>query len=156
MCERAQKSTEHVCALAQSVPARFRALQWAMATQPKSKAVEEYRRQIALYLEAVMVARQWKLVRTGEAAGGLKHTTISRALKRENTLSYPALLALAEASGVPIPESLTSAARTAQQPTRPAEEAELARRIAQVAKDLTEPERQALLRSLQESLVKAR
>lgn len=89
-----------------------------MANKPKSEAVAEYRRQIALYLEAVSAATGWKNVRLGQEAGGLAHTTIGRARKGEHTLSFPALLALEEASRCEIPGSLRGAAIAAMQPQR--------------------------------------
>lgn len=127
-----------------------------MASQPKSAAVKEYRRQIALYLEAVMRVTGWKLAKTGDMAGGLKHTTISRALKGENTLGFPALLALESASGCEIPNALRGAAIAAQQP--PARPAPTAADLARVAEDLRDksPEfKRALLEELQRSLAKA-
>ena len=127
-----------------------------MASQPKSQAVQEYRRQIATYLRSVMLAKRWKLVETGKHAGNLKHTTISRAIKGENTLGYPALLALEAASGVPLPDSLKGAAIAAQQPTL--SDAPSAEEIRQVAADLQKksPEVQrAIIAELQRSLTKA-
>lgn len=122
-----------------------------MANKPKSEAVTEYRRQIAFYLEAVRLAHGWKNVEMGQKAGGLAHTTIGRALKLETTLGFPALLALEEASGVTIPQTLRGAAIAAQQPTR-TERDDLEERIAAVARDLTKDERQALLDRLQREM----
>lgn len=129
-----------------------------MATQPKSAAVEAYRRQIARYLQSVQIAKGWKLVKMGEAAGNLSHTTISRALKGDHTLGFPALLALEAASGVPIPESLRGAAIAAQQPTRPAEpelDPEVLRSVAERLKGHTPTEQKAMIGELLKALTKA-
>lgn len=146
-----------MCTLAQGAPAHIRALLWAMASQPKSKAVEEYRRQIATYIRAVQAATGWKNVETGKMAGELSYTTIGRAKKGEHTMGFPALMALEAASRVPIPDALRGAAIAAQQP--PAfSDAPSAEEIRQVAADLQKksPEYQrALLAELQRSLAKA-
>lgn len=127
-----------------------------MATKPKSQAVEEYRRQIAAYIDAVMMMKGWKLAETGERAGGLVHTTIGRALKRENTLGFPSLMALEAASGVKIPDALRGAAIAAQQPPQYAS-APTQEEIRQVARQLegkSQEYQQALLKELQRSLGK--
>ena len=124
-----------------------------MATQPKSKTAAEYRRRIGAYLVRVREVKGWKLVKMGEMAGGLKHTTISRAIKGENTLSYPALLALETNSGVVIPDELRGAAIAAQQGQFGPTLAD----IHQVAQDIraTSPEFQrALIEELQRNLAK--
>jgi hypothetical protein len=127
-----------------------------MATHPKSKAVETYRREISAYLSAVRGTRGWKLVKMGEAAGGLKHTTISRAIRGEHTISFPALLALEAASGVSIPDSLRLAAIGAQHPAPP--DVPSAAEIARIAAELRgkSPEYQrALLVEIERNLAKA-
>lgn len=155
MCNLAQKSSEAMCVVAESVCAHFRAHPWAMATQPKSEAVQEYRRQIALYLQAVKIAKNWGQVKMGDVAG-VVHTTIGRALKGDHTLNYPALLALEEASGVPIPEALTGAARAIQQPTR-REAVVLEDQIRSVAEQLKgkpKTEQDAIIEELRKALAK--
>lgn len=150
MCALAQMSKHFVCILAECEDGCRHAQLAPMAKQPKSAAVAEYRRQIALYLEAVRNLRGWKNVEMGQKAGGIVHTTIGRALKGENTLGFPALLALEAASGVVIPTELRNAAISAQQPTRVDED-----RIERVAQNLTRSEREELLRRLQQELSKA-
>jgi hypothetical protein len=125
-----------------------------MASQPKSAAVAEYRRQIALYLEAVQIRTGWKLVKMGEMAGGLKHTTISRALKMENTLGFPALLALEAASNTSIPMALRAAAIAAQAPPSPAPTEEELQKVADDLMGKSPEYRRALLEELQRSLAK--
>lgn len=126
-----------------------------MATQPKSEAVQEYRRQIGLYLQAVKIATGWGQVKMGEVAG-VAHTTIGRALKGDHTLSYPALLALEEESRVPIPDALVGSARQAQQPTR-RDAAELEQQIRSVAEQLkgkSAAEQDALIEELRRALAR--
>lgn len=125
-----------------------------MAKQPKSAAVAAYRREIAIYLRAVRLKTRWKNVEMGQRAGSVAHTTIGRALKEETTLSFPVLLALEEASGVAIPQTLRGAAIAAQQPTR-TEADDLQERISQVARELTRDEQEALLVRLQKELARA-
>lgn len=155
MCERAHSVKDFVVHTHAERARSFRALLWAMGTQPKSKAVAEYRRQIALYLEGVREATGWKLVQMGQAAGGLKHTTISRALKQENTMNYPSLLVLEASSHHPIPEALKTAARLSQQAAYPQgpTEATISRVAEELANESPEVQR-ALIERLQRNLAK--
>lgn len=157
MCTPAQMSMTSLCGLAESMLALVRAQSWSMTTPPKSKAVEAYRQEIARYLEAVRLATGWKQVEMGERAGGLAHTTIGRAMKGDHTMGYPALLALEDQSGVPIPDSLVAAARGAQQPTRreAGTDADELRAIAARLMDKPKEERDAMLRELRKLLAKA-
>lgn len=157
MCTQAQKSTVTLSALAESVGAQFRAHVALMATQPKSAAVEEYRRQIARYLEAVQTATGWKLVQMGEKAGGLAHSTILRGLKGENTMGFPALMALEAASRVPIPDSLRGAAIQAQQPTRaePEIDPEVLRSVARQLEGKSGDEQKAIIAKMLKALSEA-
>jgi hypothetical protein len=144
-----------VCTLAECADEALCAHFTRMGSQPKSQAVAEYRRQIAVYLEAVRIATGWKDVRMGEEAGGLAHTTIGRARKGKNTLSFPALLALEEASGCEIPPSLRGAAIAALQPAR-RERQELQEKIRNVAADLSAEEQEELLEELKKRRAMAR
>lgn len=128
-----------------------------MGTQPKSKAVEAYRRQIAAYLDVVRVDKGWKNVEMGQKAGGLAHTTIARARKGEHTLSFPALLALEAASGIPIPAELKRAAIAAQQPPelQDAPSAQELRRIRAEFERQSPEAQKALLAELQKAIAKA-
>lgn len=145
-----------MCALAESVLAHFHAQVWAMGTQPKSVAVEEYRRQIALYLQTVKIATGWGQVKIGDVAG-VVHTTIGRALKGEHTLGFEKLMAISEASNQPIPDKLRGAAIAAQQPTR-REVAEIKEQIQSVAAQLqgkTTEEQNEIIEELRRALAKA-
>lgn len=125
-----------------------------MARSSKTESVAEYRRQIAAYLQAVAMTTRWKNVEMGQRAGGVAHTTIGRALKGENTMGFPALLALELASGVPIPDSLRGAAIAAQQPAI-SERVDLETKIRDVARALTKEEKAALFEELRREVAKA-
>jgi transcriptional regulator with XRE-family HTH domain len=133
MCAHAHLSSRDACVAAQSFCAQLGAHCFTMK-QPKSRAVDTYRRHIAGYLDVVRVHTGWTQKKLAEAAGLNSHTTIGRALKREITLGYPALALVEEASNVPIPEDLKIAMKHAQQPTGSASAAAVALR--QLASDI--------------------
>ena len=126
------------------------ALEWRMGTKAKSELVESYRRLIAGYLRAVMLETGWKQVEMG-AKAGVRHTTIGRALKRENTMEFTALLALEQASGLHIPDALRDAAIAAKQPTRPDLQTELRQIRAEIERQTPEF-KQALLEELRRAV----
>lgn len=152
MCACAHLSTRMMCVVAQCVSAPG-AAQFTMAPT-KSATAAAYRREIATYLRAIQIATGWKQVKMGEMAGGLSHTTIARAMKTTTTIGYPALLALEEAAGLPIPDSLVGAARAAQQPTTSSPTAKQLAAVRSELLDLPEGQRRALLAELQRSLQK--
>lgn len=121
---------------------------------PKSEAMEAYRREIAAYLELVKLGTGWTLAQMGQHAGGLAHTTVSRALKGEHTMGFPALLALEHASRVSIPDSLTLAARQAQQPTRPQTMEEQIAALASDLMDRSPEEQRAFLAAVRKRLAR--
>lgn len=90
-----------------------------MGRQTKTAARDEFRRQIALYLRAIRIARGWKQERMALEAGDISHSTIGRAINEKNTLEFPTLLALEKASGIPIPDALRDAAIAYSQPNHP-------------------------------------
>lgn len=128
-----------------------------MGKQAKSKALEEHRRQIALYLEAVRLVTGWKNTEMGKQAGGIHWTTIGRARRGESTLDYTTLLTLEAASAVTIPDELRNSAIAAKRPANaPSSSAEELRRIrADFEKQPPEVQRE-LLAELQRSASKAR
>lgn len=155
MCVLAHFRKDFVCTLAECARAASCALSGAMS-KPKSEAVQIYRNQIAVYVDKVRLATGWKNVEMGKRAGGLAHTTIGRALKGEHTMGFPALMALEEASGVPIPNELRQAAIAAQQPWKPGPSADDLRQVAASLLERPPEEKRALLEALQRDLAKAR
>lgn len=85
---------------------------------------QNYRHQVAAYLEALEMALGWSQSEIGRQAG-VKSTTINKALKLKHSLSYPTLMTLEKQSGIPIHEDLINAARALNAPQPPPSAAEV-------------------------------
>lgn len=154
MCTLAHLSTQGLGAHAQSVDAQPAAQSTPMGRQTKTAAQDAFRREIALYLKAIRIARGWKQEEMAAEAGGITHTTIGRAINQKTTLGFPTLLALEKASGVPIPDTLNQAAIAYSQPERQSTvdlEAEL-RDILSVFKTKSPEEQKSALEELKRTI----
>lgn len=75
----------------------------------------EHQREIAAYVAAVLESGGWKQQALAQRSGVKQHT-ISRALNGEHKTEFEALLAIEQATGVAIPESLWRTARRIYMP----------------------------------------
>lgn len=82
-----------------------------------SEREQHYRREIAQYVADVLKAKAWNQSEAGRRIGR-SHSTISRALAGKFETEYPTLLALAKASGIPLPDALAEAAADTRIPLR--------------------------------------
>lgn len=109
ICARAQLSSTDLCADAQSVAALCRGIIFGMG-KPASEREEDYRREVASYLRALDIGKGWSQSEIGRQAG-VKASNINKAVKQSQSLGLEYLLILEERSGIPLPESLLSAAK---------------------------------------------
>lgn len=76
---------------------------------------DEFKRQVQMYLDTVMLTKQWSQSDVARAIN-VRSTTISKVHSRKHAMGYPKLLALAEASGIPLPLAVEAAARALNSP----------------------------------------
>lgn len=150
MCTRAPMSSADRCTDGQSHVREGHGITSPMA-QPRSEAAKEYRRQVAAYLQAVMIARSLDRKQMGAIVGRVSHSTMSRWLNEKVDADYGDLTLIAKETGIPLPDALNAAfANTRDQPGRVELRAALDRRQKALERleGLTPDEEDALLQSL--------
>lgn len=124
----------------------MRGILFAVAKGTATERADLYKHEVEIYLRAVEIARGWSQSEIARRIG-VTPSAVNKAFKKKHVLDYTKLLVLEEQSGIPLPDTLTAAAKAMAGPPRQAsdrdveaflEKSPAMRRLVELGRQLSE------------------